>query len=216
MAERTTQSWTTVPHFFVVREVDASALVEARERLGAAMEQTRGIKLTHTDFLVALLARVLAKHPRINAGWNNGTVRLHQEINIALAMAVDDGVVAPVIPNADRTNLREIAVQRREMTERARAGRLRPSDIAGATFTISNLGMYQVDAFSAIISPPQAAILAVGSITDRVVPVDGRPAIRPMMTLTLSCDHRVVDGARAAVFLNEVAAAVRQPENWLR
>jgi pyruvate dehydrogenase E2 component (dihydrolipoamide acetyltransferase) len=216
MAERTTQSWTTVPHFFVVREVDASALVEARELLGAAMEQTRGIKLTHTDFLVALLARVLAKHPRINAGWNNGTVRLHQEINIALAMAVDDGVVAPVIPNADRTNLREIAVQRREMTERARAGRLRPSDIAGATFTISNLGMYQVDAFSAIISPPQAAILAVGSITDRVVPVDGRPAIRPMMTLTLSCDHRVVDGARAAVFLNEVAAAVRQPENWLR
>jgi len=216
MAERTTQSWTTVPHFFVVREVDASALVEARERLGSAMEQARGIKLTHTDFLVALLARVLAKHPRMNASWNNGTVRLHHEINIALAMAVDDGVVATVIPNADRTNLREIAVQRRELTERARAGRLRPSDIAGATFTISNLGMYQVDAFSAIISPPQAAILAVGSITDRVVPVDGRPAIRPMMTLTLSCDHRVVDGARAAVFLNEVAAAVRQPENWLR
>jgi pyruvate dehydrogenase E2 component (dihydrolipoamide acetyltransferase) len=217
MAERTTQSWSTVPHFFVVREVDASALVEARERLGSAMEQSReAIKLTHTDFLVALLARVLAKHPRINASWNNGAIRLHQEINIALAMAVDDGVVATVIPNADRTNLREIAVQRREMTERARAGRLRPSDIAGATFTISNLGMYQVDAFSAIISPPQAAILAVGSITDRVVPVDGRPAIRPMMTLTLSCDHRVVDGARAAVFLNEVAAAVRQPENWLR
>jgi len=216
MAERTTQSWTTVPHFYVVREVDASALVEARERLGSAMEKARGIKLTHTDFLVALLARVLAKHPRMNASWNNGTVRLHQEINIALAMAVDDGVVATVIPNTDKTNLREIAVQRRELTERARAARLRPSDIAGATFTISNLGMYQVDAFSAIISPPQAAILAVGSITDRVVPVDGRPAIRPMMTLTLSCDHRVVDGARAAVFLNEVAAAVRQPENWLR
>jgi pyruvate dehydrogenase E2 component (dihydrolipoamide acetyltransferase) len=216
MAERTTQSWTTVPHFFVVREVDASALVEARERLGSAMEKARGIKLTHTDFLVALLAHVLVKHPRMNASWNNGTIRLHHEINIALAMAVDDGVVATVIPNADRTNLREIVIQRREMTERARAGRLRPSDITGATFTISNLGMYQVDAFSAIISPPQAAILAVGSITDRVVPVDGRPAIRPMMTLTLSCDHRVVDGARAAVFLNEVAAAVRQPENWLR
>jgi len=216
MAERTTQSWTTVPHFFVVREVDASALVEARGRLGSAIEQARGIKLTHTDFLVALLARVLVKHPRMNASWDDGVIRLNQEVNIGVAMAVDDGVVATVVHSANQADLGEIATQRRDLTERARAGRLRPSDIAGATFTISNLGMYHVDAFSAIISPPQAAILAVGSIADRVVPVDGRPAIRPMMTLTLSCDHRVVDGARAAVFLNEVAEAVRQPEKWLR
>jgi pyruvate dehydrogenase E2 component (dihydrolipoamide acetyltransferase) len=216
MAERTTQSWTTVPHFFVVREVDASALVEARERMGAAIPPARGIKLTHTDLLIAILARVLVKHPRLNATWHDGVVRLNREVNMGVAMAVDDGVVATVIPNADKTNLREIAVQRRELTERARASRLRPSDIAGATFTISNLGMYHVDAFSAIISPPQAAILAVGSIADRVVPVDGRPGIRPMMTLTLSCDHRVVDGARAAVFMTEVADAVRQPEKWLR
>jgi pyruvate dehydrogenase E2 component (dihydrolipoamide acetyltransferase) len=216
MAERTAQSWTTVPHFFVVREIDASALVEVRGRLGSSLEQARGIKLTHTDLLVALIARVLVKHPRINASWNDGVIRLNQEVNIGLAMAVDDGVVATVIHNANKTDLSEIAVQRRDLTERARAGRLRPSDIAGATFTISNLGMYHVDAFSAIISPPQAAILAVGSIADRIVPVDGRPAIRPMMTLTLSCDHRVVDGARAAVFLNEVAEAVREPEKWLR
>jgi pyruvate dehydrogenase E2 component (dihydrolipoamide acetyltransferase) len=216
MAERTTQSWTTVPHFFVVREVEASALVEARERLGSAIQKTQGIKLTHTDFLVALLGRVLVKHPRMNARWNSAGIRLNEEINIGVAMAVDDGVVATVIHDANKSDLGEIAAQRRELTERARAGRLHPSDIAGATFTISNLGMYQVDAFSAIISPPQAAILAVGSITDRVVPIDGRPAIRPMMTLTLSCDHRVVDGARAAVFLNEVAEAVRQPEKWLR
>jgi pyruvate dehydrogenase E2 component (dihydrolipoamide acetyltransferase) len=216
MAERTTQSWTTVPHFFVVREVEASALVESRERMGAAILQGRGIKLTHTDFLIAILARVLVKHPRMNASWNDATIRVNAEVNIGVAMAVDDGVVVTVIHNADKLDLGEIAVQRRDLTERARAGRLRPFDIAGATFTISNLGMYQVDAFSAIISPPQAAILAVGSITDRVVPVDGRPGIRPMMTLTLSCDHRVVDGARAAVFLNEVAEAVRQPENWLR
>jgi pyruvate dehydrogenase E2 component (dihydrolipoamide acetyltransferase) len=216
MAERTTQSWTTVPHFFVVREIDAGALIEVRERMGSAIQQARGIKLTHTDFLVALIARVLVKHPRMNASWNNGVIRLHQEVNIGVAMAVDEGVVATVIHNADKADLGEIGVQRRDLTERARAGRLRPSDIAGATFTISNLGMYRVDAFSAIISPPQAAILAVGSIADRVVPIDGRPAIRPMMTLTLSCDHRVVDGARAAVFLNEVAEAVRQPENWLR
>ncbi len=216
MAERTTQSWTTVPHFFVVREVDAGALVEARRRLGSATEQARGIKLTHTDFLVALVARVLVKHPRMNASWSDGVIRLNQEVNVGVAMAVDDGVVATVIHNANKLELGEIAVQRLELTERARAGRLRPSDIAGASFTISNLGMYQVDAFSAIISPPQAAILAVGSIADRVVPVNGRPAIRPMMTLTLSCDHRVVDGVRAAVFLNEVAEAVREPEKWLR
>jgi pyruvate dehydrogenase E2 component (dihydrolipoamide acetyltransferase) len=216
MAERTTQSWTTVPHFFVVRDLDAGALIEARERQGLAIQQAQGIKLTHTDFLIALLARVLVKHPRVNASWNDGVIRLNHEVNIGVAMAVDDGVVATVIHNAEKADLGEIAVQRRDLTERARAGRLRPSDIAGATFTISNLGMYHVDAFSAIISPPQAAILAVGSIADRVVPVDGRPAIRPMMTLTLSCDHRVVDGARAAVFLNEVAEAIRQPEKWLR
>ena len=216
MAERTTQSWTTVPHFFVVREVDAGALAEVRGRLGAAIEQARGIKLTHTDFLVALLARVLVRHPRLNASWSGAGIRLNEEVNIGVAMAVDDGVVATVIHNANKADLGEIAAQRRDLTERARAGRLRPSDIAGATFTISNLGMYHVDAFSAIISPPQAAILAVGSIADRVVPVDGRPAIRPMMTVTLSCDHRVVDGARAAVFLNEVAEAVREPEKWLR
>jgi pyruvate dehydrogenase E2 component (dihydrolipoamide acetyltransferase) len=216
MAERTTQSWTTVPHFFVVREIDAGALLEVRERLGSTIEKARGIKLTHTDFLIALLARVLVKHPRVNASWSASGIHLNHEVNIGVAMAVEDGVVATVIHNANKADLGEIAVQRRDLTDRARANRLRPPDIAGATFTISNLGMYHVDAFSAIISPPQAAILAVGSIADRVVPIDGRPAIRPMMTLTLSCDHRVVDGARAAVFLNEVAESVREPEKWLR
>jgi pyruvate dehydrogenase E2 component (dihydrolipoamide acetyltransferase) len=215
MAERTTESWTTVPHFFVVREVDASALVEARNRLGAALQSARGVKLTHTDFLVAILARVLVKHPRLNASWTGAGIRLNPEVNIAIAMAVDDGVVAAVVRSAQHTKLAEIALQRRELTDRARAGRLRPSDIAGATFTVSNLGMYQVDAFSAIISPPQAAILAVGCIADRVVPVEGKPAIRPMMTLTISCDHRVVDGARAAVFMSEVADALREPEKSL-
>jgi len=216
MAERTTQSWTTVPHFFVVREVDAGALVEVRERLGSAIQQARGIKVTHTDLLIALLSRVLVKHPRMNGSWSGAGIRLNPEVNIGVAMAVDDGVVATVIHNANKIDLGDIAVQRRDLTERARANRLRTSDIAGATFTISNLGMYHVDAFSAIISPPQAAILAVGSIADRVVPIDRRPAVRPMMTLTLSCDHRVVDGARAAVFLSEVAESVREPENWLR
>ena len=125
-------------------------------------------------------------------------------------MAVEDGVVAPVIHDTDGLELGQIAVQRRDLSERAKANRLRPADITGATFTISNLGMYHVDAFTAIVVPPQAGILAIGAITDRVAAVDGRPAIRPTMTITLSCDHRVVDGAHAAAFLEDVGGAIRQ------
>jgi pyruvate dehydrogenase E2 component (dihydrolipoamide acetyltransferase) len=219
MADRTTQSWTSVPHFFVVREVDAGALNEARQKLGQDIEKSRGVKLTHTDLLVALVARVLQKHSRMNASWTSGGVRVNADINIAVAMAVDDGVVAPVIHNADKVALGDIATQRRDLTERARGGKLRPADIAGGTFTISNLGMFGVDAFTAIIIPPQAAILAVGAITDRVVPVDvgpdTRPGIRPMMTLTLSVDHRVVDGARAAEFLRDSVVAICNPQHYL-
>jgi pyruvate dehydrogenase E2 component (dihydrolipoamide acetyltransferase) len=215
MAERTTQSWTTVPHFFIVREVDARALNDARQRLAPEIEQSHGLKLTHTDLLAALIARVLLKHPRMNASWTGEGVRANVEINIGLAMAVDDGVVAPVIHAADKSGLREIAAKRRDLTERARGGKLRPADIAGGTFTISNLGMFGVDAFTAIIIPPQAAILAVGRISDRVVPIDGHPGIRPMMTLTLSSDHRVVDGARAAKFLQDLVEAIGNPQQWL-
>ena len=120
-----------------------------------------------------------------------------------------------MIHNAHTAGLAEIATQRRDVAERARAGKLRPADIADATFTISNLGMYQVDRFSAIITPPQAAILAVGRIVDRVVAVEGKPTVRPMMTLTLSCDHRVADGARAAQFLGDLAEAIRDPQKFL-
>jgi len=215
MAERTTQSWTTVPHFFVVREVDAAALNEARQKLGPELEKTRGVKLTHSDLLVSLAARVLQKHPRLNASWNGSGAQSNAEINIALAMAVEDGVVAPVIRSADKIELGEIAVQRRDLAERARGGKLRPADLASGTFTISNLGMFGVDAFTAIIIPPQAAILAVGAISDRVVPADGQPAVRPMLTLTLSSDHRLVDGARAAEFLSGLVEAIQDPMRYL-
>lgn len=212
MAERTTQSWTTVPHFFVVREIDASPLVAALERFGRSEQKTGVARVTYTDLLVALVARVLAKHSRMNASWADGAIRPNKDANIALTIAVDQGVVAGVIHKADKIDLREISAQRRGLAERARAGQLRPADIAGATFTISNLGMFGVDSFTAIINPPQAAILAVGRVSDRVVPVDGRPGIRPMMTLTLSCDHRVIDGARAAAFLSSVAESLGEPE----
>ena len=216
MAERTTESWTHVPHFFVVRDVDAGELVAARERLTAAPEKTGGARVTHTDLLVALTARVLLKHPRLNSNWTGAGIRENRDVNIGVAIAVEDGVVAGVIRGAHTKNLGEIAAVRRELAERAQTGRLRPPDISGATFTISNLGMYKVDAFSAIIVPPQAAILAVGQIADRVVPVGGKPGVRPMMTMTLSCDHRVADGARAAQFLNDLAEAIAEPEKWVQ
>jgi pyruvate dehydrogenase E2 component (dihydrolipoamide acetyltransferase) len=134
-------------------------------------------------------------------------------------MAVEDGVVAPVIRNADKSNLNQIALQRHDLAERARSGKLRPADLTGGTFTISNLGMYGVDAFTAIIIPPQAAILAIGAIADRVVPVGegsaAQPGIRPMMTLTLSSDHRVVDGARAAEFMRDLAEVLGSPQKYL-
>ena len=208
MAERTTQSWTTVPHFFVARDVDATALNATRERLIPVIEKSHGVKVTHTDLLVAAVSRALRQHQRMNGSWVNGGVSLNADVNVALAMAVENAVVTAVIRHSDKQPLGAIAKQRKELSERARAGKLQPADISGATFTISNLGMFSVDAFTAIIVPPQAAILAVGAIADRVVAVDGRPAVRPMLTVTLSCDHRVVDGARAAEFLRDLAAVL--------
>src|SRR5262249_30081949 len=157
-----------VPHFFLVRDIDAGALIDLREKIGAKI-------VTHTDLLVAVVAKVLAKHPKMNASWDNGSIRLNPSINVSVAMAVQDGVVGAVIVNADNAAIGDIATQRKELTERARGGRLKPTDVSGGTFTITNLGMYNVDAFSAIIAPPQAAILAVGRIADRVVAVDGQP-----------------------------------------
>jgi pyruvate dehydrogenase E2 component (dihydrolipoamide acetyltransferase) len=204
MAERTTQSWATAPHFFVTRDVDATPLNAARDKWRLIAERDHGVRLTHTDLLVALVGRALRKHPRINASWSANGVVAHPEINVAIAVSVEQGVVTAVVRQTDTVTPAEIAARRHELVERARLGRLLPSDITGATFTISNLGMFGVDAFTAIIVPPQAAILAVGTIRDRVVAVDGVPAVRPMLSLTLSSDHRVVDGAGAAAFLKDV------------
>jgi pyruvate dehydrogenase E2 component (dihydrolipoamide acetyltransferase) len=207
MADRTTQSWTTVPHFVLVREVHATAMIDWRERI-----VRQGIaQATYTDLLVRAVAEALHHHPRLNASWEQGAISAHDEINIGLAVATDEGLVVPVIQHADDLALRGIVRQRAELVERAQASRLRLPDVQGGTFTISNLGMYGVDAFTAIINAPQAAILAVGRIVERVVPENGQPAVRPMMTLTLSCDHRVVDGARGAQFLAHLARLLENP-----
>jgi pyruvate dehydrogenase E2 component (dihydrolipoamide acetyltransferase) len=215
MAERTTQSWTSVPHFFLVRDVDARALLEAQKKLDAEANKAQGARVTLTDLLIALLARTLAKHPQMNSSWSGEGIRRNPDINISLAVAVKDGVVGAVVHKANTLKISEISALRLDLSERARAGRLRPADISGGTFTLSNLGMFKVDAFGAIITPPQAAVLAIGAVGDRVVAVNGEPIVRPMMTMTLSSDHRVVDGARAAAFLGELADAISQPEKWL-
>ena len=207
MAERTTQSWTSVPHFYLVREVNASHLINWREQI----QKRSSEKVTYTDLLIKVLAATLREHPRLNASWQAGSIILHKEINIGLAVAIDEGLIVPVIRGADEYSVQDLALMRKELIVKAQSGKLRPQDIQGGTFTISNLGMYGVDAFNAIINSPQAAILSVGRIAERVVPISSQPSVQPMMVLSLSCDHRVVDGARGAQFLATFADLVEEP-----
>jgi pyruvate dehydrogenase E2 component (dihydrolipoamide acetyltransferase) len=215
MAERTTQSWTSVPHFFLQRDVDVGALLSAREKIVLAPDKSPGVKITHTDLLVAIVSRVLIRHPRLNATYAPDGIRFHPRVNMGIAIAVNDGVIAAVIPNAQTARVAEIAAQRHDLVDRAKAGKSRTQDLMGATFTISNLGMFKIDAFTAIIPPSQAGILAVGAIADRVVAIDGKPAVRTMMTITLSCDHRVVDGAHGARFVDDLAGAIANVQDHL-
>jgi pyruvate dehydrogenase E2 component (dihydrolipoyllysine-residue acetyltransferase) len=207
MAERTAQSWTSAPHFYLLREVDAGRLGSWR----SVARDRAGRDVSVTDLLVRATAAALARHAQANAAWADGSIRFNDEVNVGIAVAVEDGLVVPVVHGADRLGVGEIAARREDVVTRAREGALRPEDVERGTFTISNLGMFGVDAFNAVVNAPQAAILAVGRIVERVVPVDGAPGIRPMMALTLSCDHRVIDGARAAQFLSELAALIEEP-----
>jgi pyruvate dehydrogenase E2 component (dihydrolipoamide acetyltransferase) len=212
MAERTTQSWTSVPHFYLVREVNASRLISWREQIQVRSSE----KVTYTDLLIKVLAATLREHPRLNSSWHAGSIIFHEEINIGLAVAVDEGLIVPVIHRADEYSVQDLALIRKELITKAQTGKLRPQDIQDGTFTISNLGMYGVDAFNAIINPPQAAILSVGRIAERVVPVLSQPSVQPMIVLSLSCDHRVVDGARGAQFLATLADLVEEPLGLIR
>jgi pyruvate dehydrogenase E2 component (dihydrolipoamide acetyltransferase) len=208
MAAHVAKAWQTVPHFFLVREVQAARLQEWRE---AARAKPGCEALTVTDLLVRICAAALRDQPRVNATWQQGAVVAQEEVNVGLAVATDEALVVPVIHGADKLGLADLVARRKELVEAARAGRLTPDDVQGGTFTISNLGMYGVDGFLAIVNSPQAAILAVGRIADRVVAAEGKPAVRPAMTLSLSFDHRVVDGARGAQFLEKVTALVEEP-----
>jgi pyruvate dehydrogenase E2 component (dihydrolipoamide acetyltransferase) len=208
MAERMQASWREAPHFYLQRDCDATRLGSWRD----AVRRRPGYEhVTHTDLLVKVCAAALAEHPRVNASWRDGGLVGAGAVNVGVAVATEEALIVPVIHGADRLGLREVAERRRDLVERARARTLRPDDVSGGTFTISNLGMYGVDAFQAIVNAPQAAILAVGRILDRVVAVDGVPVVRPTLTLTLSFDHRAVDGAAGARFLDTLASLVEEP-----
>ena len=207
MAERVTQAWTQVPHFYLMRELRAEGLIAWLE----TVRETAKTKVTFTDLLVKLVADALTLHPNVNATWREGSIIPQADINIGLAMAVEDGLVVPVLHRATELTLEEIAARRQVLFEQANAGRLPLKDVQGGTFTISNLGMYGIDAFNAVLNAPQAAILAVGRIADRVIAEEGAPQVRPTMFISLTCDHRVVDGARGAQFLKSLAEGIESP-----
>jgi pyruvate dehydrogenase E2 component (dihydrolipoamide acetyltransferase) len=211
MADRMTSSWTSAPHFYLVREVNASGLVELRARLIPIVEKRHGVQPTYTDLLIKLIASALRDHPNLNASWAGDGIQFNREINIGLAVGIEDGLVVPVLHHADILSVGEIAARRADLVARSSEHHLRPPEITGATFTFTNLGMYNVDAFMAILNPPQAAILAVGRIAERVVADKGQPLVRPQVILTLSCDHRVVDGMRGAKFLDDLATLIEEP-----
>ena len=203
MAERVTASWTSTPHFYLTREVDAQHVVARRAALGEGV--------TMTDILVYLSARALERHPEVNAVWDGDMPKRIDEVNVGIAVAVDDGLIVPVVHRANELDVIDVARRRGDVVERARSGTLLPDDVSGGTFTLSNLGMFGIDSFTAIVNGPQAAILAIGRVVDRVVAVEGRPVVGPRMSLTLSCDHRVLDGARAARFLVTLTSFVEEP-----
>ncbi len=206
MAERTTASWTTTPHFYLQREAMTDQLLVRRQAL-----RQSGQKVTVTDLLVKLVATALAEHPEINACWEDERLVRQADVNVGMAVATDAGLFVPVIPRADALTVGEIAAHRRDLVRKAQEGALRLEDVQRGTFTVSNLGMFGIDAFTAVINPPQIAILAVGRVAHRVTAVDGRPGVHPTMFLTLGCDHRAVDGARGARFLGELVSLIEKP-----
>jgi pyruvate dehydrogenase E2 component (dihydrolipoamide acetyltransferase) len=209
MAERTATAW-AAPHFYLMREVAAEPLLAYRAGLAGNRE-----KVTMTDLLVKVSAVTLTSHPHLCSAWRNGRLVKASRISIGVAVAGEDGLTVPVLPDADRKTLAEISAWREGAVERARSHRLHPEDLEGGVFTISNLGMHGVDAFTAIINGGQASILAVGRIAERPVVRRGKVEAGQTMILTLGCDHRVVDGARGALFLKDLVAALEEPSKAL-
>jgi pyruvate dehydrogenase E2 component (dihydrolipoamide acetyltransferase) len=215
IAARMQQSYQTAPHITLTVEVDMSAVGLLRAELNARAAALGVERVSITAILVKVCAWALQSHRWVNASLHGEEVHLHASSNIGVAVALDEGLIVPVIRSAERLGIAEISNRLRELADRARRGALSPEDVRGGTFTISNLGMFGIEHFTAILNPPESAILAVGRIAKRAVVVEregeDQVVARPMMTVTLSADHRVLDGAVAARFLQDVVEALEHP-----
>ncbi len=207
IARRLSESLGPVPTFYLTIEVDVERLAEAREALNALGEG----KVSFNDVTIKAVALALRQHPACNAWWQNDHIRYWNEVHISMAVAIEEGLITPVIRFADQKSLRQIAAESKDLAGRARERRLKPEEYTGGTFSISNLGMLDIEEFTAIINPPEAGIIAVGRIAEKVVVHDGQPAVRRRMRLTMSCDHRVIDGATGAQFLKTLKAMLENP-----
>ena len=216
IARRLAQSIGPVPTFYLTTEVDMERVWEAREALRAAGQRGGGAaadqpKVSFNDIVIKSVAMALRQHPACNAWWQDDHIRYWNEVHVSMAVAVEEGLITPVIRHADQKTLREIAGETRDLAARARDRRLKPEEYTGGTFSVSNLGMLDIDEFTAIINPPEAGILAVGRIAEKPVAHGGTVAVRRQMRLTMSCDHRVIDGATGAEFLKTLKGMLENP-----
>ncbi|GAB2517727.1 dihydrolipoamide acetyltransferase family protein [Nocardiopsis aegyptia] len=210
IARRLTESKQQVPHFYLRRTIDAEALKAFRAQINEQLAST-GAKISFNDLIVKACATTLKLHPAVNTSWVDDKLLQHHRVNVGVAVAVDAGLVVPVLHDTDKATLSEISTRTRELAGKARDGKLKPQEMSGGTFSVSNLGMFGVDSFSAVINPPEAAILAVGAMRQEAVVVDGEVAVRNRISLELSVDHRAVDGAVGAAFLKDLAEILEEP-----
>lgn len=199
-----------IPHFYLTREIDMAEVLKLRGQLNDGLAET-GAKIGVNDIIVKTAAQALSEHPDVNVSFAGDHIRRFTRVDVGIAVAVPDGLITPVLRDAAAKGLRQISEQSRDLIARARQRKLTPEEYQGATFTISNLGMYGIDEFTAVINPPAATILAVGAIQEKPVVVDGNVEVRPRMRVTLSCDHRAVDGAMGAEFLATFAEMLENP-----
>jgi pyruvate dehydrogenase E2 component (dihydrolipoamide acetyltransferase) len=210
IARRLTESKQTVPHFYLTIDVDAGPLTKARAQINADLEP-EGEKVSLNDLVMKACAMALRRLPEVNASYAGDSIHFHQVVDISMAVAIPDGLVTPVIRDADRKGLRELAKEARELASRARAKKLAPEEMTNGTFSVSNLGMFGITEFSAVINPPEGAILAVGTVREEPVAKNGQIVVGQRMKVTMSCDHRVVDGALGARWLAALQKIVEQP-----
>ncbi len=210
IARRLTESLGPVPHFFLTIDVDMGRVIEARARMNEVIAAD-GDKLSFNDFVLKATAVALRRHPDCNAAWHTDHIRRYRHVHLGVAVAIDDGLITPVVKHADRKGLVQISREVKEMAGRAREKKLKPDEYTGSTFSVSNLGMFGIHEFTAIINPPEAGILAVGGVEDTPVVVGGEVVVRPRMRVTMSCDHRVIDGAQGSRYLQTLKAMLEEP-----